>query len=297
MWNFGSYRSHLGDFIFPSTQVNIIAIVMLIVLLMSTSFFVKNNRKEPPALLIISLDGFRHDYIERTKEILGNASLPNFDYFVAHGTRAMRLVGIFPTLTLPNHQTMVTGLYPQRHGVTANTMRDSSIDTHYLSMLNDSSLKHDPWLDGWPEPLWVTAQRDFGLSTATQLWPITDRNVSGILPRYRVSCPRRSTSGHCFYQSRRRVDDIIKWLITDSGSGKEKIRLILSYFCDVDIEGHMFGPNSTQVGYLFYRQIYNQNISKFIIAVYDTYCSLRRIDTFCSPWGIINFKGVFVSSV
>ena len=266
----------------PTFNVNILAILFFLIILISTHLLVKIALKRPPPLLIISFDGFRHDYIERAKEVLGETSLPNFDYFIAHGTRALRLISVFPTLTLPNHQTMVTGLYPQRHGVTANTMRDPSIKTHYLSMINESSLRTDPWLDKWPEPLWVTAQRDFGLTTATHLWPITERNVAGVLPKHRVSCPRRNISGRCTYPNRRRIDDIVGWLVAG------KISLILAYFCEVDIAGHLFGPNSTQVCYFL-----NNSLCHFKIFKHSGYRVMifMAVNTLSSPWGIINFNG------
>jgi len=33
----------------------------------------------------------------------------------------------FPTLTFPNHYTIVTGLYPSNHGIVANTFYDPDL--------------------------------------------------------------------------------------------------------------------------------------------------------------------------
>jgi predicted AlkP superfamily pyrophosphatase or phosphodiesterase len=68
-------------------------------------------------LILISLDGFRWDYLEK-------ASSPELHALAARGVRARALIPSFPTLTFPNHYTMVTGLYPGHHGVVGNNMRD-----------------------------------------------------------------------------------------------------------------------------------------------------------------------------
>ncbi|KAL7059146.1 hypothetical protein AAHC03_013791 [Spirometra sp. Aus1] len=157
------------------------------------------------------------------------------------GVRAMRCINVFPTSTLPNHQTLVTGLYPQHHGVTANTMFDERLPGHVLSMLNDTSLSEDPWLDGWPEPIWRTAQR-YGILTGSMLWPITDRPVDGDVPFQRMSRFKYNAPGELHYPNKRRVDDVIAWLT----SNHYKLGLVLVYFSDVDVKGHLFGPHSVQ---------------------------------------------------
>lgn len=232
---------------------------LLFLLAVSSAILVGElKRGERIPLVVLSLGGFRHDYIEQTKRLLGAESLPNFDRFAALGTRVMRLVSVFPTTTLPNHQTMLTGLYPQHHGVTANTMRDERVLSHLLSGLNDSSLVHDAWLDDWPEPIWVTAQRNYDLNTASHFWPITERVVGGQVPRQRVS---KSAAYNALrersYHNIRRIDDIIQWL----RNNQLKTHLILAYISESDAKGHIFGPNSLQVS----RNSLNLNLRKHTI--------------------------------
>ena len=72
------------------------------------------------ATVLLSLDGFRWDYIDRPHAVQLRA-------LAARGVRARRMVPAFPSKTFPNHYTLVTGLYPEHHGIISNTMWDDAI--------------------------------------------------------------------------------------------------------------------------------------------------------------------------
>ena len=83
---------------------------------------VQRSVAQADTVVIVSLDGFRADYLERY-------DTPNIDWVIEHGMTAedgMRPV--FPTTTFPNHYSMATGLYPQDHGIVGNTFFDPDID-------------------------------------------------------------------------------------------------------------------------------------------------------------------------
>ena len=68
-----------------------------------------------PKLLLISLDGFRWDYLSK------NGSFPNFEHIVENGVTARRgLKNVFLTKTFPNHYSILTGLYAESHGIVGN---------------------------------------------------------------------------------------------------------------------------------------------------------------------------------
>ena len=64
-----------------------------------------------PLVILVSLDGFRWDYLQK-------ANAPNLQRIASRGVRAERLIPAFPTKTFPNHYTIVTGLYPGHHALT-----------------------------------------------------------------------------------------------------------------------------------------------------------------------------------
>ena len=92
------------------------------------------NRAEhlqKPSLLLVSFDGFRADYLDRF-------DLPNFRRAMARGTRARSMHPVFPTITFPNHYSLVTGLYPEHHGIVENSFFDPvRNDVVFLSQFPD----------------------------------------------------------------------------------------------------------------------------------------------------------------
>ncbi|CBI27921.3 unnamed protein product, partial [Vitis vinifera] len=110
-----------------------------------------------PVVILISSDGFRFGYQFKT-------ATPNIGRLIANGTEAEHgLIPVFPTLTFPNHYSIVTGLYPAYHGIINNRFADP----HTGEIFTMAS--HEPkwWLG---EPLWETVV-NHGLKAATYFWP------------------------------------------------------------------------------------------------------------------------------
>src|SRR5882724_7054619 len=74
---------------------------------------------DTPPLILISLDGFRWDYLK-----LHPAETPNLRRLAHDGVVADGLIPVYPTNTFPNHYAIVTGLYPSHHGIINNVMFD-----------------------------------------------------------------------------------------------------------------------------------------------------------------------------
>ncbi len=181
----------------------------------------------PPPLVLISLDGFRWDFMAR-------APTPALDRIARAGVRSERLIPAFPTKTFPNHYTVVTGLYTEHHGVVANNIYDPVLDARFS--LGDRSAVEDPrwWLG---EPLWVTARRQ-GLVTASFFWPGSEAPIQGQHPdhwrTYDGSVPNEE-----------RVDQVLAWLDLPPA---ERPSFITLYFSDVDDAAHRHGPDHPAVG-------------------------------------------------
>jgi len=176
-----------------------------------------------PLLILVSLDGFRWDYLDR-------GCSPNLSALAASGVRAERMIPSFPSVTFPNHYTLVTGLYPDHHGVVNNTFEDPKMPGVFKM-----ASKEEGW---WDEatPLWTTAERA-GMRTGTMFWPGSEVELGGIRPsHWRPFNPGVSYSD--------RVDTLLSWLDLPKG---ERPGFLTLYFEPVDSMGHAYGPDSPQV--------------------------------------------------
>lgn len=134
----------------------------------------------PPLLVMISVDGMRPDYITQADE--HGAKVPNLRRFLKEGTYADGVVGVVPTVTYPSHTTLVTGVWPAKHGIFANTTFDP--------------LRKN--LDGWywytedirVPTLWDAAAAA-GRTTASIQWPVTvGAHITWDIPEFwRASTP------------------------------------------------------------------------------------------------------------
>ncbi len=94
-------------------------------------------------LVLVSLDGFRWDYARRD----------GATHLLALGKKGVwapqGMLPSFPSLTFPNHFTIVTGLYPEHHGLVANSFYDETKGARYG--MSDSAVVTDgSWYSGVP---------------------------------------------------------------------------------------------------------------------------------------------------
>lgn len=112
---------------------------------------------DAPIVLLVSFDGFRADYLDRY-------DLPNFQRFMREGVRAQGLIPVFPSVTSPNHYSIVTGLYPERHGIVGNVF----YDPHREEVFDFSASANGSWYRG--DPIWRVAESQ-SMVTACHSWP------------------------------------------------------------------------------------------------------------------------------
>ena len=179
-------------------------------------------------LIVISLDGFRADYFDR-------GLTPTLADLAATGVRAKAMRPAFPSVTEPNHYTLMTGLYPDHHGVIDNTMVDPRMPGMAFGGPHTKGQDSDPrWWDG-ATPLWVTAARA-GLKTASSRWPGDEAIVHGVTPTYLAQHSAPLTIAA-------QVEGVLAWLDLPRAKRPVLIRLHLD---DVDGYGHIFGPDSSR---------------------------------------------------
>ena len=70
-------------------------------------------------MILVSVDGLAHYYFDDPK-----AHMPTIRAMAAKGARAKRMEASYPTVTWPNHTSLVTGVHAGRHGVIGNTYYD-----------------------------------------------------------------------------------------------------------------------------------------------------------------------------
>jgi predicted AlkP superfamily pyrophosphatase or phosphodiesterase len=178
----------------------------------------------PRSVLLVSLDGLRAGDLDR-------GLTPVLSRLATDGVRAEWMTPSYPSLTFPNHYTMVTGLRPDRHGIIHNTMWDDGLGTFKLS--DRDAVGDGRWWHG--EPIWVAAERA-GLRTATLFWPGSEAEVGGIRPT-------RWTAFDKGMAMDARVDTVLGWLAEPATT---RPRLATLYFEAIDVASHEYGPDSPQ---------------------------------------------------
>jgi len=186
----------------------------------------KPSPKTYSPLILISIDGFRADYFDR-------GITPTLKTLADDGVHATAMRPSFPSLTFPNHYTLVTGLYPDHHGMVGNSMWDAELGKFGLS--NKEAGRDRRWWDGG-EPIWVTADKQ-GLRTATMFWPGSEADIHGYRPDY-----YRPFDGKV--SADQRVDQVLAWLDLPAA---ERPQFVTLYLDRVDHEGHDHGPDSPEV--------------------------------------------------
>jgi predicted AlkP superfamily pyrophosphatase or phosphodiesterase len=176
---------------------------------------------ERPVVIVLSWDGTRHDYPERVKTV----ALARMQ---REGARAERITPVFPSSTFPNHVSLATGTYVDRHGIIANNFKDD--DGRRFDYSNDAG-----WIQA--EPLWIAAERQ-GVRAATYFWVGSETDWHGKRPTYR-KVPFDASIGEAA-----KVDQILAWLDLPAG---ERPGLIMSWWHGCDHVGHEEGPNSPNI--------------------------------------------------
>ncbi len=181
----------------------------------------------PPrdAILLVSIDGFRAEYLDRTWAV-------QLRQLAGEGVRAQWLTPVFPSKTFPNHYTIVTGLYPEHHGIVANSMMDPA--THRRFEIRDTlAVRDSSWWKG--EPIWVTAVEQ-GRKTGVYFWPGSEAAIEGVRPTYWKRYDARTPN-------LARVRQVLDWL---SAPAPQAVSLAMLYMSDVDYAGHEYGPDAPQ---------------------------------------------------
>ncbi|WDF57041.1 alkaline phosphatase family protein [Mucilaginibacter sp. KACC 22063] len=190
----------------------------------NTARYNSKQQEEKPYVIMISMDGFRYDYLNKyhashLKELSDN------------GARAEAMIPSYPSLTFPNHYTLVTGLYPSHHGLVGNSYYDRNFKATY-SMKGKTAVE-GKWYGG--EPLWVLAEKQQML-TASFYWVGSEADIQHTLPTYYYKYNEKISIHN-------RIACVVNWL---EQPADRRPHLITFYFPEVDHQSHHFGPDSKE---------------------------------------------------
>ncbi len=180
-----------------------------------------------PYVVLVSFDGFRHDYLARF-------DTPSFDRLGDAGARADGLIPVFPSLTFPAHYSIATGLYPERHGIVGNRFYDPIRDQQFNYRDREDS-QEGSWWGG--EPIWLTTETQ-GMVAAAMFFPGTEAAIGGLRP----SLWRPYDGG---VRNAARVRQVLDWLALPA---EARPHLVTLYFSLVDSAGHAIGPDAPGMG-------------------------------------------------
>ena len=177
-------------------------------------------------VVLVSLDGFRYDYLSKW-------GAPHLAELARTGATAPNgMLPSYPSITFPNHYTLVTGLYPEHHGIVNNSFYDPA--RHEIYSYRDAKTNQDgSWYSG--TPLWSLAEQQ-GMRAASFFWPGSEAEIAGERPDEYV--PFDDT-----FDDQRRIDQVAQWLALPAPMRPHFITL---YYSNTDHAGHAFGPDSTE---------------------------------------------------
>jgi predicted AlkP superfamily pyrophosphatase or phosphodiesterase len=202
-------------------RLTIRGVLVLAALLFVPTIVRSEESVSKPTLILVSLDGFRWDYLDLFET-------PNLNQLAAEGVRAKGLTPVYPSKTFPSHYSIVTGLYPGHHGIFSNNMFDPKMKAEFH--LSDRAAVGDRrWW--WGEPIWVTAERQ-GVVAATLFWPGSEAAIEGIRPSF-----WHRYDGNMPFEDR--VERALDWLDLPLS---ERPRFIALYFQNPNDISHVHGP-------------------------------------------------------
>ncbi|WP_284463207.1 ectonucleotide pyrophosphatase/phosphodiesterase [Chryseobacterium sp.] len=220
-----------------------------------------------PYVIMISTDGFRYDYAKKY-----NAE--NLLKLSNSGVRAEAMIPSYPSITFPNHWSLITGLYPSHHGLIDNFFYDYKRKEAY-AMSNKKNAEDGSWYGG--TPLWGLAEKQ-GMVSASLMWVGSASDAGGMRPTYYYPYHEKFTPSE-------KVEKVVNWLKLPEDKRPHFISL---YFPEVDGSGHHYGPDTKETETAVH--LIDQAVGNLVQKVNDL--GLKNVNfVFVSDHGMIKVDG------
>ncbi len=206
--------------------------------------FTVTSNPEPRRAVLIIVDGARAD---KLYQVATNNPNGNFSWMINNGVKFVNAVNVFPTITVVNHPSILTGASPDRHGIASagffnkNTHEYtdyySLIDSYIFNEINDD-LQVNTIYEDMPASMISRVFTEFvkrGSDTSDQSW-------SAYLDWSR--CKDRTDIAYCKAGDANVIDDIIDNTIWPDN---RNFNLTVIWLAGNDIWSHSQSPDSTTV--------------------------------------------------
>ncbi|EDO38395.1 predicted protein, partial [Nematostella vectensis] len=169
-------------------------------------------------VILVSTDGLGWQFPERF-------NTPNLDFMAQTGVKAKYMKVVTPSVTWPNHQTYMTGLYPESHGIVSNRFWDPAYKEKFI--FDHDCSNGDPKFWNESEPIWLTLQK-MGKDSGLHFWPGFFKwpPYEHCYPNYTIPFSKR-------------IEKIMSWL-----TSKKPPQFVGFYADQPDWVGHSYGPDS-----------------------------------------------------
>ncbi|SEH27587.1 alkaline phosphatase family protein [Chryseobacterium culicis] len=226
-----------------------------------------SEAQSKPYVIMISTDGFRYDYARKY-----NAE--NLLKLANGGVKAEAMIPSYPSITFPNHWSLITGLYPSHHGLIDNFFYDYKRKDNY-AMSSKKNAEDGSWYGGMP--LWGLAEKQ-GMVSASLMWVGSASDAGGMRPTYYYPYHEKFTPAE-------KVEKVVNWLKLPEDKRPHFITL---YFPEVDGSGHHYGPDAKETENAVH--LIDQAVGDLVQKVNDL--GLKNVNfVFVSDHGMIKVDG------
>lgn len=182
-------------------------------------------QEQKPYVILISADGFRYDLAHKYQT-------PFLLKMSKEGVSAASMRPSFPSLTFPNHYSIITGLYPAHHGIVSNFFYDPSRNDFYALWMK-KKVGDPTWYGGMP--LWTLAEKQ-GMLSASFYWVGSESHILNTDPTYYFNYNES-------IPIEKRIQTVKEWLDKPADT---RPHFITFYFPQVDHALHKYGEDSKE---------------------------------------------------